>query len=251
MILAPRPLLLQLLVALAAAGCSARPASERPTMIFAAASLTTPFLALAKEFERLHPDERLDLHFAGTPQLVLQLREGAPADVFAAADEVNMQRVVDAGIVASTPRPFASNRLAIVTAPGNPKGIRDVAGLARPDARVALCGPEVPAGRYARQMLAKAGVAVRSVSDEPSVKAVVSKVQLGEVDAGVVYVTDATDAGARVALVPIADEHGVVASCPIAVLSAGTNRASGEAFVAFVRSLEGQRILRSFGFSGP
>lgn len=242
---------LPLLGLLLPAGCTDRPAAARPAMVFAAASLAAPFQALAKEFEHRHPPARLDLHFAGTPRLVVQIREGAPVDVFASADEPNMQRVVDAGHALSPPRIFANNRLAIVTPKGNPKGIFGLADLGRRDLRVLLCGPEVPAGRYARQAMAKASVAARSVSDEPSVKAVVSKVRLGEADAGIVYATDAAGAKQHVDAVSIPDGHNVIGTCPIAVLGTGSDRATGEAFVAFVLSPEGQGILEAFGFSSP
>jgi molybdate transport system substrate-binding protein len=248
-----RRLTLAALLGLILGACSESSAGSAapPTMVFAAASLTAPFEAIAQEFERRHPGEELDLHFAGTPQLVVQTREGAAVDVFASADEVNMQKLVEAGQVLPHPRTFAQNRLTIVTAEGNPKGIKSLADLARTDLRVVLCGPEVPAGRYAREALQKASVGVRSLSDEPSVKAVVSKVQLGEVDAGIVYVTDAASAADSVDAVEIPAEHNVVASYPIAVLSAGNNPESGAELVAFILSPEGRRILRSFGFTTP
>src|SRR5262249_17502474 len=138
-----------------------------------------------------HPGVQIELDLAGTPQLVAQVREGAAVDVFASADLRNMQQLIDAGQTAAAPQVFAKNRLTIVTGAGNPKGIKSLADLANKNLRVVLCGAEVPAGRYAREALGKAKVAVQPVSDEPSVKAVVSKVQLGEADAGIVYVTDA------------------------------------------------------------
>jgi molybdate transport system substrate-binding protein len=232
------------------AGCGGPAAAEQRVSVFAAASLTAPFATLAAEFERLHAGIDVELHFAGTPQLVVQMREGAAADVFAAADAANMQRVVDSGQTASPPRLFAHNRLCIVISKGNPNGIRGLADLARADLRVLLCGPEVPAGRYARQALANASVVVKPVSDEPSVKAVVSKVRLGEADAGIVYVTD-TKGMAGIESVAIPENHNVTASYPIAVLSTGHGRAGGEAFVAFVLSAEGQRLLRAAGFECP
>jgi molybdate transport system substrate-binding protein len=235
---------------LGCAACGKPTAAERPILVFAAASLTAPFEALAAEFERRHPGSRTELHFAGTPQLVVQVREGAPADVFASADAANMQKLVDAGRTATPPAVFARNRLAIVTPKGNPKGIQALADLARADLRVLLCGPEVPAGRYARQALAKASVAVTSASDEPSVRSVVSKVALGEADAGIVYATDAAGTAA-VTAVAIPEPHDVVASYPIAVLSTGGSRTGGEAFVAFVLSADGRGILEGFGFLGP
>jgi molybdate transport system substrate-binding protein len=226
--------------------------APRTALVFAAASLAVPFQALATAFEAGHAGMRVELDFEGTPQLVMKVvQQGAPADVFASADVANMQRVVQAGKTAGAPREFARNRLAIVVGKGNPKAVRGLADLARADLRVVLCGPEVPAGKYARQALAKAAVTVRSRSDEPSVKAVVAKVQLGEVDAGIVYVTDVSAAGAAVAAVSIPDEHNVAVSYPISVLSAGSNRVIGERFVAFVLSDAGREILQRAGFQLP
>ena len=215
--------------------------------VFAAASLTGPFTAIARAFEQQHGNQ-VELNFAGSPQLVLQLREGAAADVFAAADQPSMQRVVDAG-TARAPVEFARNQLAIVVPKGNPKGVRGLADLARGDLKVALCGPEVPAGKYARQALAKQPLAVASVSDEPSVKAVVAKVQLGEIDAGIVYATDVRAHGVEAIAIP--SEQNVVANYPIAALERGGNRGGGEAFVAFVRSAAGRGILLEHGFMLP
>ncbi|MEZ6013983.1 MAG: molybdate ABC transporter substrate-binding protein [Planctomycetota bacterium] len=265
-----------LAAALVLAGCGAPPA--RTVTVFAAASLTAPFEALAAAFEAVRPGVDVRLSFAGTPQLVLQLREGAAADVFASADEIHMARVVESGRTAAPPRVFATNRLAIAVALGNPRGVQGLADLARADLVVALCGPEVPAGRYARAALERAGVAARSVSDEPSVSALISKVRLGEVDAGIVYVTDVATARASVSAVEIQSDANVVARYPIAPLRAGQggspipaepgaaepggrgsdeqgvdHGADGdtEAFVAFVLSAEGQAILRSFEFGAP
>lgn len=236
------PLTLLALAALASCGASA---GERATLVFASASLTEAFQALEVAFEQQHPDTALDLHYAGTPQLVMQVRQGAPVGVFAAADEPSLRRAL--GATAAAPRVFATNHLAIAVAQGNPRGITGLADLARADLKVALCGPDVPAGRYARQALARAGVIVASVSDEPSVKAVLSKVCLGELDAGVVYATDLACAG--IGGVAVAAEHDVVASYPIAVLDA--DDAGARAFVAFVLSEQGQSVLRSFGFGAP
>jgi len=240
------------LAALAALGSCGSSADREPAvMVFASSSLTAAFEALAGAFEERHPDAAVDLHCAGTPQLVVQVREGAPVDVFASADAANMQRVQDGGHAAGPPIVLAENRLAIVVRRGNPKGIGGLADLARPDLVVALCGPGVPAGRYARQALARAGSTVRSVSDEPSVSAVLAKVELGELDAGIVYATDVRAASGRVDGVEIADEHNVRAAYPIAVLTAGSNRAAAASFVELALSEDGQRILRSFGFLVP
>lgn len=224
-------------------------ASTAPIRVFAAASLTASFQAIAAAYEQHHPGQKVELHFAGSPQLVLQLREGAAADVFASADQPNMQKVVDGQLTAAAPVEFARNELAIVVAAGNPKQVRGLADLARADLKVALCALDVPAGKYARQVLAAQKLTVASVSDEPSVKAVVGKVKLGEVDAGVVYATDCKVEGVVGVAVPAA--QNVVASYPIAALARGANRAGGEAFVAFVRSEAGRALLRQHGFVLP
>jgi molybdate transport system substrate-binding protein len=240
------------LAALPAGGCSRNEAAAKEkTLVFAAASLAAPFQAIEKVFEGAHPGVELELNVAGTPQLVAQVREGAAVDVFASADMANMQKLVDSKQTASPPVVFARNRLVIVTAPDNPKGIRSLADLANKELRVLLCSTEVPAGRYAREALGKAKVIVQPASDEPSVKAVVSKVQLGEADAGIVYVTDAASAGSKVGSVAIPDEQNVVATYPIAVLSVGRNQKVGEQFVAFVMSADGQEILHAAGFQSP
>lgn len=245
------PVLLVLFAAFALAACGgdAGATAKRRLVVFAASSLTASFEALAAEFERRHDGVDVELHFAGTPQLVLQLREGAPADAFASADPANMQKVVDAGLAAAPPVPFAQNGLAIVVPDGNPRALASLADLANPELRVALCGPEVPAGRYARQALAAAGVEVRSRSDEPNVKALVGKVRLGELDAGIVYRTDTRDPG--VTGVPVAAEHDVVATYPMVALANAAAPDLAAAWIAFVRSAEGVRVLGDFGFRAP
>ncbi len=218
-------------------------------MVFAAASLSGAFEELARAFEAAHPDRRIELHCAGTPQLVVQLREGAPADLFASADEANMQRLTATRATLGEPRIFARNHLCIVVARSNPKGVHALADLRGEGLRVVLCGPEVPAGRYAREALGKAGVAVQSLSDEPSVKAVVAKVELGEADAGIVYVTDARAARERLDLLAIPPEHDVEARYPLVVLDGGAGRDAAQDFAAFVLAADGQAILERWGFT--
>lgn len=249
------------LVAGASCGGSASGAGRERVVVFASASLTEAFEVLAAELERARPELDVELHLAGTPQLVLQLSEGARADVLATADEPSMASVAAMGLCASGPRVLARNHLAILVAAGNPLGIAGLADLARDDLRddlkVALCGPQVPAGRYARAALARAGVTLASVSDEPSVKAVVAKLLLGELDAGIVYASDARATSGRLEAIALAPEHDVLASYSIAALAPGTTPASGAdpsagaSFVAFVLGADGQRILRSFGFEAP
>lgn len=242
-----RPLISLFLLALVACGSGA--ATRTDLRVFAAASLTAVFQTIAADLEREHRDVQVELVFAGSSQLALQLREGAAADLFASADLPNLQKVVDAGLTVGAPREFARNRLAILVARGNPHGIRTLADLAREDLRVALCGPEVPAGRYAREALAKAGVSVRSRTDETNVKALTSKVHLGELDAALAYRTDAASAGLEA--IPLAAEHDVVASYPVAVLGSGKARALAELFVERLLAAPGRAALVAAGFEAP
>lgn len=236
------------LLLLACSACRERDAGRTPLRVFAAASLHAVFERLAADFEREHPDVDVELVFAGSSQLALQLREGASADVFASADLPNLQKIVEAGLAVGAPREFARNRLAILVGKGNPHAVRTLADLARPELRVALCGPEVPAGRYARDALAKAGVSVRSLSDETNVKALTSKLRLGELDAGIAY---RTDAAADLDAIPLAAEHDVVASYPVAVLGSGKSRTLAQLFVDHLLSAAGRATLEAAGFEAP
>lgn len=234
---------------LALCGCDRASDSRTPLVVFAAASLAAPFAAIEAEFEAAHPGHDVRLQLDGSQHLAFQIEQGAKADVFASADESNMRRVVGKGLVHAEPVTFATNGLAVAVQKGNPKNVRGIHDLARNDLRVALCGPTVPVGGYARTAIAKAGVEVKSVSDETNVKALVSKVRLGEVDAAVVYVTDIT--GDALELVAIASEHDVRASYPIAVLRDAPHKEGAAAFVAFVRGDAGKKILKAHGFSLP
>jgi molybdate transport system substrate-binding protein len=216
--------------------------------VFAAASLTSAFQAVAGAFEKSHAGVKIQLSFAGSPTLVQQIQEGAPADVFAAADEANMHKLVESGAVAGAPAVFARNVLQIVVAPHNPKHIMGLADLAKPGLVIALCGPSVPCGHYATEAFTKAGAVVPAASQEPDVKAVMTKVVLGEADAGVVYATDIRAAGDKVEGVSIPESSNVVARYPIVALKSASNAAGGAEFVAFVLSPEGQRIIATFGF---
>ncbi|MBK9386329.1 MAG: molybdate ABC transporter substrate-binding protein [Planctomycetes bacterium] len=233
-------------LALVLASCGG---GDRAIRVFAASSLAPAFEELAREFERAHPRRRVELHCAGSSTLALQLQEGAPADVFASADEANLSKVIEARLTLTDPEVFARNRLALAVPKGNPRRLRGLADLARAELRVALCAPQVPAGRYARECLQKAGVELRSCSDEPSVSALVTKIAFGELDAGLVYATDVRRSD--VTELPIPDEWNVVATYPLAVSSTGADSEGGRAFVAFVLSAEGQAILARHGFLRP
>jgi len=230
------------------AGKAAAPTGPQTVTVFAAASLTAAFQNMATTFERAHPDVKVQLNFAGSSTLVQQIQQGAPADVFASADEANMQKLTESGAVAGTPQLFARNQLQIAVAAGNPKGIAGLADLTKPGLTIALCGPTVPCGRYAAEAFVKAGVTAPAASQELDVKAVVSKVAMGEEDAGIVYVTDVRAAGGKVTGVNIPESSNVIARYPIAMVKDAPNPAAATAFIDFVLSSDGQRILADFGF---
>lgn len=230
------------------AACGRAEAPGGRVRVFAAASLAGAFEELCARYGEAHPDLAVELHTAGTPQLVLQLAEGAPAEVFASADHASMERLLTTGRARGTPRTFARNRLAILTAAGNPARITGLADLAREDLVVVLCGPEVPAGRYARAALASAGVEARSASDEPSVRAALRRVALGEADAAIAYATDAAAAAGEVEAVGIPDAWSPDIEYPILALG---DSAEAAGFVEFVLGPEGQAVLGAHGFDGP
>jgi molybdate transport system substrate-binding protein len=219
--------------------------------VFAAASLTEAFGALGAAFTAEPGGVDVTLSFGGSSDLVAQIDAGAPADVFASADAESMDRLVASHRTAGQPRVFATNRLAILTAPGNPRGITGVADLADPDLVVVTCAAEVPCGAYASELFATAGVTVTARSLEENVKAVATKVTLGEADAGIVYATDVLAAGARAGGVEIPPELNVAAAYPITALAEANDPDTAEAFVDFVLGPQGQSILTSYGFREP
>lgn len=225
--------------------------ADNKLTVFAAASLKAPFTALAAEFEAGHPGTKVALSFAGSADLATQLDQGAPADVFASADEKNMAKVADAGLVASAPKNFASNVLDIAVPPGNPAGITTFADLARPGLKVVVCAVQVPCGAAAASVQAKTGVALTPVSEESSVTDVLGKVSSGEADAGLVYATDVRAAGGKVGEIPFADAAGAVNNYPIASLRTARNAELATAFIALVTGAAGQKILAGAGFGRP
>jgi molybdate transport system substrate-binding protein len=216
--------------------------------VFAAASLTDAFKALGSDFQAAHPGVTVQFNFAGTPTLVTQIEQGAQADVLASADTTNMDKLKADGFTDGTPQVFAHNQLEIVVGPGNPKGITGLADLAKPGVIYISEAATVPAGKYSLQVLAKAGVTVTPKSLETDVKSVVSKVALGEADAGIVYTTDVRAAGSKVQGVAIPAAYNVVATDPLVVVNGTKNSAVASAFLAFVLSSAGQSTLDSFGF---
>jgi molybdate transport system substrate-binding protein len=242
-----------LVVAVVAAGCGGNgdsPGGGSPTEIkvFAAASLTAAFNQLGERYTAANNGTKVTFNFAGSQALATQIQQGAPADVFASADVPNMDKVKD---LVGEPRVFASNQLQIVVEQGNPKGVKTLDDLARSDLKVVLAAPDVPAGKYAKQALDKAGVTVKPVSEEDNVKAVVTKVSLGEADAGIVYVTDVTAGGDKVEGVDIPEELNVLATYPIATVKASKAQDKAQAFMDLVLSAEGQQVLKQYGFLPP
>lgn len=240
---------------LSACGTTTSTAATPPTTallgnvsVFAAASLTASFNSLGASFHASNPGTTVTFIYAGTPTLVTQIEQGAPADVFASADTANMDKLTADGFTMGKPQVFAHNKLEIVVAPGNPKGIAGLADLAKPGLIYISEGPTVPAGKYSLQALATAGVTVTPKSLETSVGAVISKIELGEADAGIVYTTDVSAAGSKVRGVPIPGADNVVATYPMVAVKGTTNLAVADAFIAYVLSSTGQSTLAAFGF---
>ena len=219
--------------------------------VFAASSLTAAFTDIGDAFTVENPDAEVRFNFAASSELVTQIGEGAPADVFASADSNTMTKLTDAGNNATEPVVFATNLAQIIVGAGNPKEITGVADLENDDVIVVLCAPEVPCGEYAAQVFDNAGVTVKPKSLEENVKAVVTKVTLGEADAGIVYQTDVIAAGAEADGVEIAADVNVVARYPIAVTTDARNAEGARAFIDFVNGAQGQEILASYGFLAP
>lgn len=232
------------------ASTSAREPSEpsESITVFAASSLTAPFTEIGAAFMSANPGSTVTFNFAASSELVTQIGEGAPADVFASADLSNMERLTRQDRHIESPAVFATNIAEIVVEPGNPEGIDSIADLERDDLIVVQCALEVPCGSYAAQIFDAADVMVTPSSYEENVKAVVAKVALGEADAGIVYASDVVAAGSTVAGVAIPSEVNVVAQYPIVVLDHASSATTARAFVAFVLSDVGQAILIDHGF---
>lgn len=231
------------------ASASSSSASTTITVL-AAASLTEAFGTLGTQYEAAHPGVSVKFSFAASSALAQQVIQGAPADVFASAATKNMQQVT-AAHAADAPTNFVSNEMAIVVPPKNPAGITSVADLAKKGVKVALCQPQVPCGATAKKVLANAKVSFTPTTLEPNVKSTLTKVELDEVDAGMVYVTDARAAGSKVNTVPVPDAVNASTSYPIATLSHAPNPSGGKAFVTYVLSVAGQKVLAADGFAKP
>jgi molybdate transport system substrate-binding protein len=230
---------------------AAAPSLKGPITVFAASSLTAAFTDLGAAFRRAHPEANVIFSFDASSALVTQITQGAPADVFASADTANMDKLTNASLTASTPVVFATNVLSIIVPAANPKSIKALDDLADAKLKVVLCDPTVPCGKYAKQSLDAAKVAVTPVSLEQNVKGVVTKVTTGEADAGIVYATDVKAAGDKASGVDIPAAVNVVAKYPIASTKSSTHQDIDAAFIAFVTGPEGQAILATSGFGKP
>jgi len=257
---------LALLVGATVVACSSRTATTTPSnssaptssattlsgsiTVFAAASLKEAFNKIAADFEAAHPGTKVTFSYAASSALAAQIKSGAPADVFAAASPATMTLVTAAGL-ASGVREFAKNTMEIAVPPTNPAGVMTLADLGRSGVKVALCQPQVPCGSTALKVFVKARIKVIPATLEPDVKAVLTKVELNEVDAGVVYVTDVLAAGQKVHGVAIPSSVNAVTKYPIAALGHSSNATLAQAFVAFVLSATGQATLQAAGFAAP
>ncbi len=229
--------------------------------VFAAASLTESFTEIKGIFEKANPGVMVQYNFGGSPTLVTQLTQGAPADVFASADQPNMDNAVKGGVIAGMPRTFVKNKLVLIVPKENKAGIMTPKDLAKPGVTFDTAQESVPVGKYTQQALDnfsklpdygadfKANVNKNTVSREDNVKAIVQKVQLGEVDAGIVYTTDAQAAKDKLTIIPIPDAQNVIATYPVAVVKGAKQAALGQKFVDYLLSADGQAILQKYGFA--
>jgi len=219
--------------------------------VFAAASLTNTFTEIGKEFESQHDGVEVEFSFGGSSDLVSQIQQGAPADVFASADEANMEKLTGDDLQAGDPVDFASNTLEIATPPGTPAGIASFADLGKDGVDVVVCAPEVPCGAAAVKAEEATGVTINPVSEEQSVTDVLAKVSSGEADAGLVYVTDVAAAGDSVEGVTFPESSDIVNTYPIVALEDSKNADLAQEFIDLVTSDTGQSILEEAGFAKP
>lgn len=224
---------------------------EGELLVSAAASLTEAFGELEAVFEADNPGVDVLLNLGPSSGLREQILEGAPADVFASANTSNMDQVVEADAAAGEPEIFVANRLQIAVPAGNPGGVGGLEDFANDELLIGLCAEDVPCGDFGRTALENAGVTAAIDTNEPDVRALLTKIEAGELDAGITYVTDVLSTDGAVEGIDIPEEFNVVANYPIAVLTAAPNPDAAAAFVALVLSDEGQAILRSYGFSTP
>ena len=253
------PLVAVLLVAACTGGADATTTTAPPSttavtglegelLVSAAASLTDAFGEVEAAFEAANPDVDVVLNLGASSALREQILEGAPADVFASANNSNMDQVVEAGEVSGDPEIFVTNLLQIAVPAGNPGDVTGLDDFAREELFIGLCEEEVPCGDFGREALANAGVTPSIDTNEPDVRALLTKVEAAELDAGIVYVTDVLSTDGAVEGIAIPEEDNVVAEYPIAALASAPNPDAAAAFVEFVLGPDGQAILAEYGF---
>ncbi|MFB9839372.1 molybdate ABC transporter substrate-binding protein [Actinoallomurus acaciae] len=219
--------------------------------VFAAASLTETFTSLGKTFESSHPGVKVKFNFGGSSALAQQITQGAPADIFAAASPATMKTVTDAKDAAGAPTTFVRNRLEIAVPPSNPGKVKTLKDLTNPKLKVVECAPEVPCGAAALKALAAAKLKVKPVSQEQDVKAALTKVQLNEADAALVYRTDVKSAGGKVTGIDFPEAAQAINDYPIATLTHAPQPALAKEFVQLVLSGQGKSVLEQAGFESP
>ena len=252
------------LTAVAVAGCSSAssggsasspsPSSASSSTgtitVFAAASLMGTFTQLGKQFDAAHPGDTVKFSFGPSSGLATQITSGAPADVFASAAPANMDTVVTAGDAAN-PQDFAKNTMEVAVPPNNPAKVKSVNDLAKSSVKVALCQPQVPCGVVAAEVFKNASIKVKPVTLQPDVKSVLTQVELGSVDAGMVYVTDVMAAGSKVKGVQIPSSDNASTLYPIAAITNSKHKSIAQSFVTYVLSPTGQQVLTAAGFQTP
>jgi molybdate transport system substrate-binding protein len=249
--------------ALVLAGCTSTSTSSPPAgssgsgklsgtlVVFAATSLTDAFDKIGAQFEKANPGVTVKFNYNGSSSLATSITQGAPADVFASASPTNMKAVTDAGDATGTPQIFTRNTGEIMVESGNPLHIKSVKDLANPKVKVVVCAPEVPCGALAQAIFKNAGVTVKPVSEETNVGGVVTKVTLGEADAGIVYVTDVKENESKAQGVSIPADQNDITEYPIVEVKGAPNTAAAKAFISYVLGPDGQQVLASFGFIPP
>jgi len=252
------------LTAVAVAGCSSASSGSSASSpspgsassstgtitVFAAASLMGTFTQLGKQFDAAHPGDTVKFSFGPSSGLATQITSGAPADVFASAAPANMDTVVTAGDAAN-PQDFAKNTMEVAVPPNNPAKVKSVNDLAKSSVKVALCQPQVPCGVVAAEVFKNASIKIKPVTLQPDVKSVLTQVELGSVDAGMVYVTDVMAAGSKVKGVQIPSSDNASTLYPIATITNSKHKSIAQSFVTYVLSPAGQQVLTAAGFQTP
>jgi molybdate transport system substrate-binding protein len=251
-------------LALGLAACSSSPAttaaapatsaSAKPSgtlVVFAATSLTDAFNKIGAQFQQANPGVTVKFNYNGSSSLATQITQAAPADVFASASPTNMKTVTDQSLASTTPKIFTRNQGEIMVEAGNPDHVTSLADLASTSLKVVTCAPQVPCGALATTVFKNAGVTVKPVSQEQNVGGVVTKVTLGEADAGIVYVTDVKANGGKTTGVPIPADQNTITDYPIAEIKGAPNPTASAAFISYVLGPDGQQVLKSFGFMPP